>query len=40
MQVSNSHDVFFTSGKQAVRADMRLAFVVYRPSAFCLTTGI
>ncbi len=40
VQVSNSHDVFFTSGKQAVRADMRLAFVVYRPTAFCLTTGI
>lgn len=40
VQVSNSHDTFFVNGKQAVRADMRLAFVVYRPAAFCLTTGI
>jgi HK97 family phage major capsid protein len=40
VQVSNSHDTYFTSGKQAVRADMRVGFVVYRPTAFCLTTGI
>jgi HK97 family phage major capsid protein len=30
----------FTKGKQAVRADMRAAFVVYRPSAYCTVTGL
>jgi HK97 family phage major capsid protein len=40
VQVSNSHDVFFTAGKQAVRADMRVALVYYRPAAFCTVTGI
>jgi HK97 family phage major capsid protein len=40
VQVSNSHDVFFTAGKQAVRADMRAALVYYRPAAFCTVTGI
>lgn len=40
MQVTNSHDDFFIKGKQAVRADMRAAFVVYRPAAICSVTGI
>lgn len=40
VQVSNSHGTFFAEGKQAVRADMRAAFVVYRPAAFCTVTGI
>ncbi|MGH9251401.1 MAG: phage major capsid protein, partial [Acidimicrobiales bacterium] len=40
VQVSNSHASFFIEGKQAVRADMRVAFVVYRPVAFCTVTGI
>jgi len=40
VQVSNSHDVFFISGKQAVRADMRVALVVYRPTALCSVTGL
>jgi len=40
VQVSNSHDVFFVSGKQAVRADMRVALVVYRPTALCSVTGL
>jgi len=40
VQVSNSHSTFFTEGKQAVRADIRVAFVVYRPAAFCTITGI
>lgn len=40
VQVSNSHSDFFINGKQAVRADMRVAVVVYRPSAFCTVTGI
>lgn len=39
VQVSNSHASFFTSGIQAMRADMRAAFVVYRPAAFCKVTG-
>lgn len=40
VQVSNSHGTFFTEGKQAIRADIRVAFVVYRPAAFCTVTGV
>lgn len=40
LQVSNSHSTFFIEGKQAVRADMRVAFVVYRPSAIVAITGM
>ena len=40
VQISNSHADYFTKGKQAIRADMRVALVVYRPSAFCTVTGI
>lgn len=40
VQISNSHNDFFTSGKQAVRADIRAAFVIYRPAAFATVTGI
>jgi HK97 family phage major capsid protein len=40
VQVSNSHDTFFINGKQALRADIRVALVVYRPAAFCQVTGI
>lgn len=40
VQISNSHADFFINGKQAVRADMRVALVVYRPSALCTVTGI
>lgn len=40
IQVTNSHADFFTSGKQAIRADIRAALVVYRPSAFCSVTGV
>ncbi|WP_062207969.1 phage major capsid protein [Streptomyces sp. NBRC 109706] len=40
VQVSNSHGTFFVEGKQAVRADMRAALVVYRPTAFCTVTGL
>lgn len=40
VQVSNSHGSFFIEGKQAVRADMRVALVVYRPAAFVTVTGI
>jgi HK97 family phage major capsid protein len=40
VQVSNSHSTYFIEGKQAIRADMRVALVVYRPAAFCSVTGI
>lgn len=40
VQVSNSHSDYFIKGKQAMRADMRAAFVVYRPTAFCKVTGV
>ena len=39
-QITNSHSTYFTEGKQAVRADFRMALVVYRPKAFCTVTGI
>ncbi|MBI1757984.1 MAG: phage major capsid protein [Actinobacteria bacterium] len=40
VQVSNSHSTYFVEGKQAVRADVRVALVVYRPAAFVTVTGI
>jgi HK97 family phage major capsid protein len=40
VQVSNSHGQFFIEGKQAVRADVRVALVIYRPSAFVQVTGL
>lgn len=40
VQVSNSHASFFVQGKQAIRADIRVALVVYRPAAFCEVTGV
>jgi hypothetical protein len=40
IQVSNSHSTFFIEGKQAVRADLRLAAVYLRGTAFCKVTGI
>jgi HK97 family phage major capsid protein len=30
----------FKEGKQTMRADIRVAFVVYRPAAFCTVTGL
>lgn len=40
VQVSNSHSTFFIEGKQAIRADIRVALVPYRPAAICTVTGI
>lgn len=34
VQVSNSHGTFFVEGKLAIRADVRVAMVHFRPSAF------
>lgn len=40
VQISNSHSTFFIEGKQAIRADMRVAFIPYRPAAICTVTGL
>jgi hypothetical protein len=40
VQVSNSHSDFFAKGKLAVRADVRLAVVHFRPKAFGACTGL
>lgn len=40
VQVTNSHASDFINGKQAIRADMRVANPCYRAAAFCTVTGI
>ncbi len=40
VQVSNSHSTFFVEGKLAIRADIRTAFIVYRPKAMATVTGL
>lgn len=40
VQISNSHGDFFTSGKLAIRADVRCAVIFYRPKAFGAVTGL
>lgn len=40
VQVTNSHASFFTTGLQAIRADLRLAVIHYRPTAFTVVTGL
>ena len=40
VKISDSHDDFFIKGKQAIRADMRVAMPVYRPAAFASVTGL
>jgi len=39
-QVTNSHANDFINGRQAVRADFRAAFPIYRGQAFCQAAGI
>jgi Phage capsid family len=40
VQVTNSHASLFVSGQQAIRADLRLAVIHYRPTAFTKVTGL
>ena len=40
IKVSNSHSDYFVKGKQAIRADIRVAAAWTRATAFCQVTGI
>jgi HK97 family phage major capsid protein len=40
IQISNSHGNYFTEGVLAVRCDIRLAVIYYRPKAFATVTGL
>lgn len=40
VQVTNSHSTHFIEGKQAIRVDMRVAAVHFRPKAFAEVTGL
>ena len=40
IEVSDSHAHYFTRGMLAIRADMRIAMVHFRPEAFCTVTGV
>lgn len=40
LKVSESHSDYFVKGKQALRADLRLALLTYRPAALATVTGI
>ncbi len=40
IQISNSHGTYFTEGVLAVRCDVRLAVIWYRPKALAVVTGL
>ena len=40
VQITNTHSTDFINGRQMIRAGLRVAFVIYRPAAFCTITGI
>lgn len=40
VKISDSHSDFFINGKQAIRADLRLAMPTFRPAAFATVTGL
>lgn len=40
IQVSNSHGTYFVEGKLAIRCDVRVALIHYRPTAFSVVTGL
>lgn len=40
VQVTNSHAAYFIEGKLAIRADIRVAVIHYRPKAFGVVTGL
>ena len=40
LNITDSHADYFINGKKAIRADMRLALVNYRPQAFCALTEV
>lgn len=40
VKVSDSHSTYFTEGKQAIRAGLRVAAVWLRPAAFATVTGV
>lgn len=40
VQISNSHGTYFKEGILALRADVRVALIHYRPTAFSVVTGL